>query len=135
MSFECSILEASKNMSKHNLKMRTGFWFQMYQTIKAYSEQSSIQGIKYIFQSGQSLAARIFWVNVVIGMIVLSGYLSFQVTFKFNFNNIAIKILDFSQKQRLLLNGKLLQFLQLSPQHLILCKRSLFQQLQFVARV
>lgn len=62
-----------------HIREKKGFWARMYYTIEDYSEQSSIQGIKYIFQSGQSLVARLFWVNVVIGMLILSGYMSFQV--------------------------------------------------------
>ena len=47
--------------------------------VKDYSEYSSIQGIIYIFQSGQSIIGRIFWIFVVLLMLCLSAHMSWQV--------------------------------------------------------
>ena len=38
---------------------------KLLDTIRSYSEYSTIQGIIYIFQSNQSLAGKIFWIFIV----------------------------------------------------------------------
>ena len=48
--------------------------------VRDYSEYSSIQGIIYIFQSGQSIMGRIFWILVVLVMLSLSAHMSWQVS-------------------------------------------------------
>ena len=59
-------------------------FFKMFGMVQNYSEYSTIQGIVYIFQSGQSALGRIFWIMVVLVMLWLCGYMSWQVsTFKY----------------------------------------------------
>ena len=53
---------------------------QALSMVRSYSEYSTIQGIIYIFQSGQSMAGRIFWIFVVILMLYLSVHMSWQVS-------------------------------------------------------
>ena len=48
--------------------------------VKDYSEYSTIQGIIYIFQSGQSIVGRIFWIFVVVLMLYFSAQMSWQVS-------------------------------------------------------
>ena len=48
--------------------------------VKNYSEYSTIQGIIYIFQSGQSIVGRIFWIFVVVLMLYFSAQMSWQVS-------------------------------------------------------
>jgi hypothetical protein len=50
----------------------------MIENLRNYSEISTIQGIVYIFQSGQSIIGRLFWILVVVLMTSLATYWSLQ---------------------------------------------------------
>jgi hypothetical protein len=70
---------------------------QALSMVRSYSEYSTIQGIIYIFQSGQSIAGRIFWIFVVILMLYLSAHMSWQVSFgATTFNIMTFSIMTFS---------------------------------------
>jgi hypothetical protein len=49
---------------------------EMYNTIKDYSEYSTIQGVVYIFQSNQTQFGKVFWSLVIIAMLALGTYWS-----------------------------------------------------------
>jgi hypothetical protein len=67
--------------NQHKLQVaEANLFINMFAMIHNYSEYSTIQGIIYIFQSGQSVPGRIFWVMVVVLMLWLCGYMSWQVS-------------------------------------------------------
>jgi hypothetical protein len=49
---------------------------EIYNTVKDYSEYSTIQGIIYIFQSKQTAFGKLFWTFVIIVMLLLGTYWS-----------------------------------------------------------
>ena len=81
----------------------------MMETLKNYSEISTIQGIVYIFQSGQSVAGRLFWILVVVLMMSLAIFWSLQAYWEWQDSPVlttlktpamAIKDIEFPGKKK-----------------------------------
>jgi len=66
----------AKDKQKSSLEKPPSQGKEMYNTIKDYSEYSTIQGVVYIFQSNQSQFGKVFWSMVIIAMLALGTYWS-----------------------------------------------------------
>ena len=66
----------AKDKQKSSLEKPPSQGKEMYNTIKDYSEYSTIQGVVYIFQSNQTQFGKVFWSMVIIAMLALGTYWS-----------------------------------------------------------
>lgn len=59
-----------------SMKNRASIRKETYRIVKDYSEYSTIQGVIYLFQSGQTQCGKLFWSLVVLAMLILGTYWS-----------------------------------------------------------
>jgi hypothetical protein len=61
---------------------------ETYNIVQEYSEYSTIQGILYIFKSGQTTFGKIFWTVVVVLMLMLGTYWSIDAYISWDENQV-----------------------------------------------
>jgi hypothetical protein len=61
---------------------------QGFKNVQEFSEQTTIQGMAYIFGSGMNLFTRMFWLVVVVAMLATGTYWSIQMYIDWNNNQV-----------------------------------------------
>ena len=69
--------------------------------VQKYFIETSIHGLKYIFESKRHIAERIFWIIAVITLASCGGYLIFQVRlFEMSFDCLIVRGVHSNMPQR-----------------------------------